>query len=433
MDELEKKRRGRSGVVGRILGAGSSAIDKTEGHFKENFLSRFKNTNPIKWRLRGWFLVVFLLIIISVVQTGWYNGAFRIESYGRGGDYHEGTIGEIKTLNPLYASSSAEKILARLLFSGLVGPDGKGNISNVLAETVKREGDGKVWIVKLKDGLKWSDGKKLTVDDVLFTTRLIQDAKTKTVLKSTLTNVEVSKVDANTVKFELSTPYAAFASSLTFPILPEHVLKGVNPERLYENKFSREPISSGAFVLKTTQVVEGNQTAYLNRNVNYYLKDTKLNSFTLTSYKDEAQLEKAMSDGTIMGTGDLNALDSKIKNSSIELRQVSLNGGVYAFMNTQSELLSNVEIRRAIQQGIDIAKIRDGIADAWPLDFPILDRQVFGINYPKLVGYDKKAAYERLKKAGLRESDGKKTINGKEMNIRLAVPKRTLLQEFAKG
>ena len=34
MDELEKKRRGRSGVVGRILGAGSSAIDKTEGHFK---------------------------------------------------------------------------------------------------------------------------------------------------------------------------------------------------------------------------------------------------------------------------------------------------------------------------------------------------------------------------------------------------------------
>ena len=431
MDELEKKRRGRSGVVGRILGAGSSAIDKTEGHFKENFLSRFKNIDLIKWRLRGWFFVIFALIILSVVQTNWYNGAFRVESYGEGGDYHEGTTGEIKTLNPLYASSNAEKILAKLLFNGLLGPDGKGNISNVLAETVKREGDGKIWTVKIKDNLKWSDGKKLTIDDVLFTVKLIQDEKTKTVLKSTMSNVKASKINNNTIKFELGTPYAAFTNSLTFPILPKHILKDINPERLYENKFSREPIGSGAFILKTTQVVDGNQTAYLNRNDNYYLKSTKLNSYTLTSYKDNAQLEKAMSDGTIMGTGDLNTLDNKIENSSIEVRRVSLNGGTYAFLNTQSELLSNVEIRRAIQQGVDITKLRDGIADAWPLDFPILDKQVFGINYPKLVAYDKKAAYERLKKIGLSEKNGKKTINGKAMNIRLAVPKRSLLQEFA--
>ena len=51
--------------------------------------------------------------------------------------------------------------------------DASGHTGNLLAKSVSSDASGKVWTVKLRDDLKWSDGEALTVDDVLFTANLI--------------------------------------------------------------------------------------------------------------------------------------------------------------------------------------------------------------------------------------------------------------------
>ena len=418
------KKSGRNKQLKNVFqNVSTKAFDRSENHFRVKFLSRLSNLNNVKWPVLRWFLLVVLLIIVAVLQMVWYDKAFKADSYISGGNYHEGSVGEIKTMNPLYATSTPEKILSRLMFNGLVEADGAGGMSNILAESIVRDGDGRIWTVKMKDGIKWSDGEKLTVDDVLFTAKLIQDSHTKSPLRSSLSSVDIKKVDKKTISFELPSAYSAFVYSLDFPILPKHKLGKVEPGKLYEDNFSKNPVGSGAFMLKSMQVSGKNNVVYLNRNPNYYKTNTKLASFTLSTFETNEQLKSALKDNTIMGTGDL-LDDEDIKNRAIQKRSVALNGGVFAFFNTQSENLMKVEARRAIQQGLNIKQIRKEIEGNWPLDYPILESQMEGLNYPKLIAYDKNTATNTLKEIGL-------SGNKKGPVLKIATPARANLIKIA--
>ena len=370
-----------------------------------------------------WMLLLAGLVMAAALQSVWYSEAFRVNVYQAGGNYHEGSIGEIKTMNPLYASSSSEKVLSRLMFNGLVGADGDGGMSNVLAESIERSEDGKVWTVNLKPNLRWSDGEKLTVDDVVFTAGLIQNAKTKSVLSGTLSNVTVKKVNKKTIRFELASAYTAFIYSLDFPILPKHILQDVKPEKLYEDKFSKEPIGSGPFVLKSTQTSGDSQVVYLNRNKNYYRRETKLANFTLSAFKKVDDLREAVEKNTVMGTGDLLDVDD-IKSKTIQKREIPLSGGVFAFFNTQSSALTKPEVRQAIRRGVNTKNLRRGIAEDWPLDYPILERQMAGLNYPQLPEYNRAEAIAKL---------AENELSGENMpTLRLATPARENLMTVTK-
>ena len=53
--------------------------------------------------------------------------------------------------------------------------DGKKKF--VLAESFTPSEDQLTWTLKLKDNLKWHDGKKITSDDIAFTFQAILDEK----------------------------------------------------------------------------------------------------------------------------------------------------------------------------------------------------------------------------------------------------------------
>lgn len=420
------KKSGRKKQLSKIFfNAGSSAFDKSENHFRAKFLARLNNLQGMKWMVLRWLFLVVTLIVVSILQLVWYEQAFKMDSYQVGGGYHEGSVGEIKTMNPLYASSMPEKILAKLMFNGLVGSDGTGGVSNVLAESIERGGDGRIWTVKLKDNLKWSDGEALTIDDVFFTAKLIQNSDTKSVLKGNLANVEIKKLDKKTIRFELPSAYAAFMNNLDFPILPKHILGKVEAAELYENNFSKEPVGSGAFMLKSMHASGNGQVVYLDRNQNYHRTNTKLNTFTLSTFKTIDELRGALESSTVMGTGDL-LDDEELNNRTMQKRSVALNGGVFAFLNTESGILQDVEIRRAVQQGVSVKNIRKEIEGDWALDFPILNRQIEGITYPNIAAYDQKAAQDKLSVMDVMRGE-------KAPTLRVAAPARKNLEKIAKN
>ena len=420
------KKSGRKKQLSSIFhDAGSSAFDKSEHHFRAKFLARIENLQGMKWMVLRWLLLVIVLIVVAVLQLAWYEQSFTVNSYKNGGNYHEGSVGEIKTMNPLYASSMPEKILAKLMFNGLVGADGAGGVSNVLAESIERGGDGRIWTVRLQKDLKWSDGEALTADDVLFTANLIQDYKAKSVLRSNLSNATIKKIDKDTLRFELPSAYAAFANNLDFPILPEHILGKIEPDKLYEDNFSKEPVGSGAFMLKSMQSAGKNQVVYLDRNPNYYRTNTKLATYTLSTFKTTNELKEAVENSMITGTGDL-LDDEEIKNRAMQKRSVALSGGVFAFLNTQSDVLKHLEIRKAVRQGINVKNIRKEIEGDWPLDYPILERQISEVSYPPMAGYDQKEAKNKLSSLGVIKS-------GKAPTLKIAVPARKNLEKVAKN
>jgi peptide/nickel transport system substrate-binding protein len=100
------------------------------------------------------------------------------------------------------------------------GPDG-ATIEMKLAESVTPSADFKTWTVKLRKGMKWSDGSPFTADDIMFWYKdVLQNKDLVPAIPSWMLNkngstVLVEKVDALIVKWTFNDPNTNFLLELT--------------------------------------------------------------------------------------------------------------------------------------------------------------------------------------------------------------------------
>ena len=119
------------------------------------------------------------------------------------------------TFNPYTAKTEINRQLCKLLYEPLVKTDDNFEPHNSIAKSVKISKD--VCTVVLKD-VKFSDGTRLTADDVVYSYKLAK--KSKTAYKNKLYAVEsVSAKDSSTVVFTLEKRDPYFANVLDFPII----------------------------------------------------------------------------------------------------------------------------------------------------------------------------------------------------------------------
>ena len=365
---------------------GQKLVATGEEHIKKNFLKRLSHVVNVRLFVIEWGLLVFALVMLALTQSFWFSESYSTSSYASGGTYTEATLGKINSLNPLFASTSSEKTLAKLLFLGLTSSDTSGHTGNVLAKSVSMDATGKVWTVRLREGLKWSDGEPLTTSDVIFTVNLIKNPLVISGYSSNLDRVEVRLNEAGDLVFTLPAVYTDFASMLDFPILPEHVLKSVDPATLLDSTFSTAPVSSGAFSYNATQLIgtSGEAVVYLMANKNFYKGAPRINSFVVHAYLSADEIISALRFGSVSATAELLPTDAEaVSSRNIYEKQTAINSGVFLFMNTRSSVFKDKSARKAVQTGLDLAEIRSLVGDEAPLDFPILKSQVSLENWPE--------------------------------------------------
>ena len=397
------KKRGQK-ILRRVSRLSEDAVESGEEHIKENFLGRLSHVGDVRLFVVEWGLIVFFLFMLALTQSFWFTDSYSVSSFTSGGTYVEATLGKVNSLNPLFASTNTEKTLSKLLFLGLTASDSSGHIGNVLAKSVRSDGSGKVWTVRLKDGLKWSDGEPLTTDDVLFTADLIKNPAVVSNFSSNLNRVEVRADESGNIIFELPASYTEFSSALDFPIIPKHILEGTNPATLLESSFSSSPVTSGAFAFNATQAVgtSGEAIVYLTANKNFYKGTPKINSFVVHAYLSTDDIKSALNSGAVSATAELLPTDSaEVSSRLIYEKQTAINSGVYLFFNTKTGVLKNRSARKAIQTGLDVAEIRTLVGDEAPLDFPILKNQLSLDSWPELPTRDLEAARSTV--AGLED------------------------------
>ena len=375
----QKSGRSKERVGRRVVLAANEFNERAGKHFNERFVRRLENIREVRIWVAEWALLVLIVFLLAVAQNNWYGESFETEAFVKGGEFSEATLGKINSMNPLYATTSSEKTLARLLFANLVAPDSTGHLKNELADKITADDARRVWTVKLRNDLRWSDGEQIKADDVIYTIDLIADTTAKTTISVDFANVKIKKKDDLTVIFTLPSSYADFSDSLEFPIVPKHILGDISPALVYESDFSTHPVGSGPFVLNALQAANTTnaslQTVYLNRNEKYFKKTTKLDNFTLKTYENAQQIKDAISNADVIATAELSKSEAEDLPGSIVRNNTLINGGAFAFLNTTSSNLSNVKIRQAIQQGVDMKKVRENIDDSQIMDYPILQRQ----------------------------------------------------------
>ncbi|MBD2439548.1 ABC transporter substrate-binding protein [Nostoc sp. FACHB-110] len=137
---------------------------------------------------------------------------------------------EPTTFNPALIIESAYTLLFN--YEGLVKENGQGEIEPCLAQSWQTSPDKKQFIFTLRKGLKWSDGKPLTAEDVVFTYNEIYAnpaiptyAKDLFLIGKNRTFPKVRKLDDLRVEFTLPEAFAPFIRATRLEILPAHIFR----------------------------------------------------------------------------------------------------------------------------------------------------------------------------------------------------------------
>ena len=394
---LSFKKRGQK-IIRRFSRASIKASEESKEHIKENFINRLSHVKNIKLLIFEWSLLILSLITLAIAQAFWFGNSYSNTVYVAGGTYTEGTLGKVNSMNPLFATTSSEETLSRLLFTNLISSDYSGHLSSGLATNLTPSENGRVWTLKLRDNLKWSDGEPLTNKDVLFTIKLIQDPNVETAYAATFNNIKVAETEDGKITFTLPADYADFRSVLNIPILPEHILGDADPKLLIEHDFSTNPVGSGPFMYKTTQnntVATNEKLIYLSANPNYFLGKPMLNTFAIHCFYEKEDLIANINTGTITATADLTAAeDERITLPQIYKRESSINSGVFAIFNMDT--VKDKSFRAAVRQGLDMSKIHEIASDNVSLQYPLLASQIRLNEYPAVPEYDFQSAFNKI-------------------------------------
>lgn len=417
----------------------SKRVKKAEGatirHAHKFIIKRLDSIRSVRRHIIGWLVGVSALLVMVMLQMMWFQQSYRTTAAAAGGTYAEAALGSIDTLNPLYASSSAEMSASNLLFSSLYDYDKTGTLQGDIAERMSVSKDERVYTVDLTRAGLWHDGTKLTAKDVVFTVNLIKSPGALSPLRSTWRDIKAEAVNDYTVRFTLPAPYAAFSHALTFAILPEHLLHDVAPESIRENTFSRSPVGSGPFqfrLLQTVNAAKGQKVLNLTAFSEYHKGAPLLGRFEIHSYTSQDDIVKALQLGEVNASADLSSANrERLDVNAYTYQTKSIHSGVYALFNTSAPLLEKRAVRQALQLATDRSAVRDSVDRNAPLlQGPFVEGQLKGKPL-KLPEFNLEKARAILEKDGYkRNSEGIFHKKDKPLSLRVVTVKN---QEFERA
>lgn len=395
-------------------------------HAHRFIVQRAANLREARRHAFGWLFLIVTLIGVVMWQQNLTASSYTAAIPSEGGVYSEGVVGSLNNLNPILASSAAERSGSRLLFAQLLQYDDKGDLVGELAHSWRAEEDGKVYLLTLRPNAKWQDGMPITADDVVFTFDMIKNADTRSPLYSSWRNVVVEKVDQQTIKFILPTPLAAFVNSLTIGILPKHALANIRAAELRTADFNLRPtVASGPFTFEDMNVIEArvHNLLRLKANPAYVLGAPKLSGFHLHAYEDREVMTDAFLSHEVASLSDVDTDQLKRLGDPNAFIQTNapLYNGTYAFLRTDSPILSDLKVRQALQHTTDQKAIIDLLENRQqPLLGPLLPGQLGYRDDVGQPGYNLERAQILLDSAGwVKGPDGRRTKDGQPLVLRL--------------
>ena len=221
---------------------------------------------------------------VTIKGTDYLESQAPIGTFG--GELVSSTIGEgPKTFNPFNCKDNISALMSGIMYDGLLSSDPMtAQPTPKLAKSFSISSDGTTYTIKLRHGIKWSDGKPITADDVVFTWNDIifaglGDTSTRDSIVIDNKLPTVRKIDNYTVEFITPKPFAPFVRMLSTPIAPKHIfMPAVKKGNTYFDSFlstntkPKDFVVSGAFKLK--EYVPAQRVVF-ERNPNYYEINTK--------------------------------------------------------------------------------------------------------------------------------------------------------------
>jgi peptide/nickel transport system substrate-binding protein len=251
------------------------------------------------------------------------------------------------------------------VFDGLVEYDNEFRLKPALATSWGFSPDGKTLTLRLREGVRWHDGKPFSSADVKWT---LENVWRKIHARNQILYKNVTAVDtpdAQTVIVRFSEPSLAILSSLNSngaQVLPKHLYEGTD---ILNNPYNNKPIGTGPFVFKEWS--KGNYIT-LERNPDYWDKGKPyLDRIVFRVIPDAGARAAALEKGEVqygpfspVPLKDVERL-SKLPRLAVETRGYDwLSPWLFLDVNVERPALKDVRVRHALAHAIDrnaIAKV----------------------------------------------------------------------------
>jgi peptide/nickel transport system substrate-binding protein len=135
--------------------------------------------------------------------------------------------------------------------------------------------------VTINKKARWSDGKPVSADDLIFTWQTIVDPKWDLAGRSGWDSIsKAKKLNAKTVRFTFKTPYAPWKIMLNTSIIPKHALEGEDFNSVWNSNLNNkqgQEMADGPF--KIQSYTKG-QSLVLVRNPTFFGKRPSIDKIT---------------------------------------------------------------------------------------------------------------------------------------------------------
>jgi peptide/nickel transport system substrate-binding protein len=282
-------------------------------------------------------------------------------SLKRGGDLKLGLTGgsSSDTLDPHKSLTYIDTSRLQSLYQPLVQLNAQAQVEYVLAESITpHRGSLSEWVINLRRGVTFHDGKAFTAADVLFTfQRVYSSGFTGKFGLGPIDLKHTKALDQHTVLVRLTKPFSSFAEQLAafwynLYIAPD----GFAPAK---------PVGTGAFVY---QSFTPGQRSVFTRNPHYWKSGLPYaDTLTIIDFSDNTTLQAALSTSVIQGAGALDGpqIASLATTSGIKT-VVSHSGEIVPFtMRVDQPPFNDVNVRQAMRLLVDRPQLIDSALDGY--------------------------------------------------------------------
>lgn len=332
---------------------------------------------------------------------------------------------EPMSLDPAQMQGTVEHRIFEALFEGLVSTDENGQPVPGVAESWQISDDGLTYTFTLRDDALWSDGTKITADDVVyswlrelapetaspyawFPAMFIAGAAEYNASEAGADAVKIAAIDERTFTMELIGPFPYVLNALThytFAIVPRQAIEAHGDEWTLPGNF----VGNGPFVLKEwapqNKIVCEKSSTYWDKDAVsldevIYLASDDIN----TNY---IMFQAGQVDWCTTVPADL--LDSIMMSNEYQASpQLST---YYYSINIDKAPLNDVRVRKALAYAIDRYALVDSVLKAgqipcWGIVPPMQGYEGLGDDR-----FDPELAQELLAEAGYPNGVGFPTIS----------------------
>jgi peptide/nickel transport system substrate-binding protein len=154
-----------------------------------------------------------------------------------------------ESLNPFISGDVVVADLRLLLFTPLVLFDSAGGVRPYLARAWEWQDEQRRLVLRLRDDVRWQDGRPVSAEDVAWTVLAAADSAYTYQSWDDVAAVRDAVVrDSTTVELIFDAPFTAGLEPFAqLPILPQHLLGEVPAGEFARAEYHRAPIGSGPF------------------------------------------------------------------------------------------------------------------------------------------------------------------------------------------